>query len=1100
MANVLKKILGDPNEKALKKLRPLVAKINNRFEQYSGLKIEELREFQTELLSALAMGKGWDEGNVIVDRMNKLSQERGAISDDELKGKTLEFKSRIKKKVGKATGKEKENLEQEALNEIIPEAYAVVKETCRRLVGKNWSVSGHEWTWKDIPFDTQLMGGIVLHQGKIAEMATGEGKTLAATMPLYLNSLLGRGCHLITVNDYLSSRDSQWMGGIYEFLGVSVGCVQNATTPHSEERKEQYKCDITYGTNQEFGFDYLRDNMTWNKDDKVHGPYYYAIVDEIDSVLVDEARTPLIISGAVERTINREYARYKPVVEGVFSQQTALVNRLLSDAEKMLRESDKALEEGKDKEGEGKRTEAGKLLVQVQKGAPKNRKLMKLKKEQGVMKLVEDVGKELLAAELAQKTSMRKEESELHKLQEKLFYTIDEKSNVVSITELGRETIAPKDVDFFLLPDLSQELPKVDEDQSLSPREKLVAKQAVERDYAEKSEKLHTLNQLFKAYELFKKDEQYVVQDKNVVIVDEFTGRLMPGRRYSDGLHQALQAKEGVQVESETQTLATVTLQNYFRMYQKLAGMTGTAETEAREFWDIYKLDVVVMPTNRPVRRIEHEDVIYKTRGEKYDAIMSEIGRMHDKGRPVLVGTVSVDVSETLSRMLKRKGIQHEVLNAKHHQKEAEVVALAGQPGRVTIATNMAGRGTDIKLGEGVVKCEYCCIGCSNDCSKCPKEKKMTECLSDSPCGLHIIGTERHEARRIDRQLRGRCARQGDPGSARFYLSLEDSLMRLFGSDRIAGVMARWGPADGEPIEHKLVTRAIEGAQKRVEMFHFDIRKHLLEYDDVINKQRETIYSMRDEILEGADLSDRIKEMTGGVIDNIADVHAAGDYAETWDWSAMSSEVREVFLSDFTVPDEEKAEMNKDGLIQRLESTAFSFYKTREEQVGSEMMRNLEHQVLLHVLDRNWKDHLYEIDALKEGIGLRGYGQRDPLVEFKREAYVLFEGLLINIDREVVRNLYGLRFRSEEERRREANVPAARAYKPDVSTPEPVIARAPDPGMGQQSASPLERPYQMPVERPRQETYQRSSEKVRRNDPCPCGSGKKYKACCGKLG
>ncbi|MBI4721652.1 MAG: preprotein translocase subunit SecA, partial [Candidatus Stahlbacteria bacterium] len=536
-------------------------------------------------------------------------------------------------------------------------------------------------------------------------------------------------------------------------------------------------------------------------------------------------------------------------------------------------------------------------------------------------------------------------------------------------------------------------------------------------------------------------------------IVDEFTGRLMPSRRYSDGLHQALEAKEGVEVGTETQTLATVTLQNYFRMYKKLAGMTGTAETEAREFWDIYKLDVVVIPTNKPVRRIEYDDVIYKTRREKYDAIMQEIEEMHKAERPVLVGTVSVDVSETLARMLKRKGIPHQVLNAKYHQKEAEVVALAGLKGRVTIATNMAGRGTDIKLGEKAIKCDKCCISCLDDCDQCTKGKKKDECLTDPLCGLHIIGTERHDARRIDRQLRGRCARQGDPGSAKFYLSLEDNLMRLFGSDRIAGAMARWGPPDGDPIQHKLVTRAIEGAQKRVEMFHFDIRKHLLEYDDVINRQRETIYSIRDEILEGKDLSERIREMIEGVVDTIVNTCTTGKYSENWDWEGMSGEIREVFLFDFMLPEEERANVSKEDIREKLISLVLNFYKTREEQIGAEMMRTLEHQVLLHILDKNWKDHLYEIDALKEGIGLRGYGQRDPLVEFKREAYGLFEELLNTISREVVRNLFGLRFRTEEEKRKESAMPVARAYKPEFTTPEAAVVGARKPAMAQTEMS-----------------------------------------------
>ncbi|MCK4353025.1 preprotein translocase subunit SecA [candidate division WOR-3 bacterium] len=1073
-----------------------------------------MRNFQNRFIEILARTQDWNKAQEIIDEMNKLSTERGAISDDELKEKTQEFKNRIKEKT-KDLEKELKNLEsspdtspeqikqakerfedaeQQILDELSPEAFAVVKEVCRRLVGKSWTVTGHEWKWKDVPFDVQLIGAIVLYQSKIAEMATGEGKTLVATMPLYLNSLTGKGCHLITVNDYLASRDRDWMGGIYNFLGVTVGCIQTGMTP--EERKPQYKCNITYGTNQEFGFDYLRDNMQWKPEDRVQRTHYYAIVDEVDSALIDEARTPLIISGAVERVINREYARLKPTVARVVSQQTLLINSKIAEAEKLIKED--------------KEEAAGKNLVQAAKGAPKNRRLMKLKKEPNILKLIEQTEKELMAAELSGKMGLKKEESELHKLQEELYYTIDEKSNIVNITERGREALAPGKPDFFQLPDLSQELPKIDKDTSLSPREKFVAKQAIEREYAEKSGKLHAINQLFKAFSLFNKDVEYVIQQGKVMIVDEFTGRLMPGRRYSDGLHQALEAKEGVQVESETQTLATITIQNYFRMYEKLSGMTGTAETEASEFWDIYKLEVVVIPTNKPVRRVEYDDVIYKTKKEKYDAIMEEIEEMHKAGRPILVGTVSVDVSETLSRMLGRKGIPHQVLNAKYHQKEAEVVALAGQPGKVTIATNMAGRGTDIKLGKGVVKCEKCCIKSPEGCSP---EKK--ECLTNPPCGLHILGTERHEARRIDRQLRGRCARQGDPGSARFYLSLEDNLMRLFGSDRIAGAMSRFGPPDGEPIQHKLVTRAIEGAQKRVERFNFDIRKHLLEYDDIMNKQREAIYSIRNEILDGKDVSEKVKEMINNVVAGIVDTYTEG-YSENWNWDSLLSEIRDTFLLAFNISEEERTSIKKEELEDKLMEAIMSLYKYREEQISSETMRDLERQVMLHVLDKNWKDHLYELDALKEGIGLRGYAQRDPLVEYKKESYGLFEELLDIIDREAVRNLFGLRFVSKEERERESAGTKVKAFQPDVTrsaaplpdrrqagqpTPEPAMAQAPGIPVGatQQGPSVLGRPYDVPQERPVITTYKRGDKKIGRNDPCPCGSGKKYKNCCGRF-
>jgi len=589
----------------------------------------------------------------------------------------------------------------------------------------------------------------------------------------------------------------------------------------------------------------------------------------------------------------------------------------------------------------------------------------------------------------------------------------------------------------------------------------------------------------------------------------------MPGRRYSDGLHQALEAKEGVKVESETQTLATITLQNYFRMYEKLAGMTGTAETEKEEFWKIYKMEVLVIPTNKPVRRIEHNDVIYKTRREKLDAAMKEIEEMHHAGRPVLVGTVSVSASETLSRMLQRKGIPHQVLNARYHQKEAEIIAQAGQAGKVTIATNMAGRGTDIKLGKDVVKCEKCCINCNENCSKCTQEKKMIACLSESPCGLHILGTERHESRRIDRQLRGRCARQGDPGSARFYLSLEDNLMRLFGSDKIAGAMERWGPSDGEPIQHNLVTRAIEGAQKRVERFNFGIREHLLKYDDVMNIQREAIYRMRNDILQGKDVSAEVKEMIEMVIDIILENHITGTYAENWDWEDFYSEIRDVFLIEFRISEGDKETIKPEELKQRLQEAISTLYKRREEEIGAETMRDLERQVMLHIIDKNWREHLYELDALKEGIGLRGYAQRDPAVEYQRESGELFEQLLDNIDREVVRNLFGLRYVSKEEREREVVSARLKAFKPDTTQPkpQPAMAQAPvatpaglTPGPAEQpTPAPLPGlmpgmpPPEIPRDRPVIITYKRGDKKVGRNDPCPCGSGKKYKHCCGKI-
>ncbi|RKZ26177.1 preprotein translocase subunit SecA, partial [bacterium] len=813
MFNLLAKIIGTKNERELRRIRPVVDKINEKYEYY-----------------------------------------RKTLRDEELPKITEEFKERLR------AG--------ETMDDILVDAYALVKDACRRLLGKSWPVTGIEKEWDMVPYDVQLIGAVVLHEGKIAEMATGEGKTLVATMPLYLNALTGRGVHLVTVNDYLARRDREWMGPVYESLGLTVGVIQAGMSP--DERRPQYECDITYGTNNEFGFDYLRDNMAIRPEHRVQRGHYYAIIDEVDSVLIDEARTPLIISGPVpvEESRVRIYKELKPRVERVVYEQTRLVNKLVSEAERLLRN--------------GNRKEAGIKLLQAKRGAPKNKRLMKLMHEPGVQQLIEETEAKYM------------KEKKLHELDEVLYFSIDEKSNIVDITEKGRKAIAPDNPDFFTLPDLPIELKKIDEQSGLSPRERAVLRDKVQREYAEKSEKIHAVTQLLKAYSLFERDVEYIVQDGRVIIVDEFTGRLMPGRRYSDGLHEALEAKEGVRVERETQTLATITLQNYFRMYEKLAGMTGTAATEAQEFWEIYKLDVVVIPTHKPVRRVDYDDLIFRTKREKYKAIIEEVERLHKKGIPVLVGTVSVEVSETLSRMLQRRGIKHEVLNAKHHQREAEIVAHAGERGRVTIATNMAGRGTDIKLGPGVVKCDFCILKLDEELARARTEeerkkilemaektrKKLKEagldpdgkdCLEDMPCGLHIIGSERHDARRIDLQLRGRSGRQGDPGSSRFYISLEDDLMRLFARERIARVMDRMGIKEGEPIKHPLITRAIENAQRRVERYHFDIRKRLLEFDDVMNKQREVIYGWRNEILDGKNMKDRVLELIDYAVEEIVD-------------------------------------------------------------------------------------------------------------------------------------------------------------------------------------------------------------------------------------
>ncbi len=1036
----------------------------------------------------------------IADEINSIQQELESLSDDKLRAKSDEFRSVIRERVGALEQElaelkermsqeedeavladsrlERENLEkriheeeEDVLREIMPEAFAVVKEAARRLVGQKWQVYEIETEWEMIPFDVQLLGAVILHEGKIAEMATGEGKTLVATMPLYLNALTGKGAHLVTVNDYLARRDREWMGRIYEFLGLTVGCIQTGMSP--EERKAQYGCDITYGTNNEFGFDYLRDNMTQNPDHRVQRGFHYAIVDEVDSVLIDEARTPLIISGPVEHS-SQEFDRWKRPVAELVHKQTLFVNRTIAEAEELL--------------AEGKEDEAGVKLLLARRGAPKNKRLSKVLKETGVQKLVE-------------RTEMEyRRDKKLHELDEKLFYNIDERSNVVDLSEEAKRSISPsKDPDFFTPPDLSTELKRIDENDLLSPREKAVEKRHLYERNAEKVDLNNTMRQLLRAHALFEKDVEYVVQDGRVVIVDEFTGRLMAGRRYSDGLHEAIEAKENVKVGEQTQTFATITLQNYFRMYDKLAGMTGTAETEAHEFWEIYKLDVVVVRTNEPVRRIDYDDVIHKTRREKYNAVIDEIEKMHRAGRPVLVGTVSVEVSETLSRMLSRKGIEHSVLNAKHHQREAEIVAHAGEAGRVTIATNMAGRGTDIKLGPGVVKCKKCCYICEEKtCEECDHENMEEQCRAEMPCGLHILGTERHEARRIDRQLRGRAGRQGDPGSSRFYLSLEDNLMRLFGSDRIAGVMDRLGVNEGEAIHHPLVTRAISGAQRRVEMFNFDIRKRLLEYDDVMNEQRTEIYRFRNEILDSKNPKGRVLEIFEQLVDEIVERHTdSRAYSEEWDWDGLREELVKLFLLDIEIPEDKREGLNAEELRERLREAVKFAYAKREEVIGEEQMRVLERNVMLHVVDSKWRDNLYELDALKEGIHLRAYAHKDPLVEYKTESFGLFRELKGSIFGEIASLLFRIDVRPLEERE---EMEKTRAYKPGAAS---VSAAQADEDRGEAALVGARVGGQSRARREKASTaavaqYRREEKKVGRNEPCPCGSGKKYKKCCGR--
>jgi preprotein translocase subunit SecA len=931
---------------------------------------------------------------------------------------------------------------EEILNELLPEAFAIVKETCRRHIGKEWQAAGATIQWNMIPYDVQLMGGIVLHEGKIAEMATGEGKTLVAVLPTFLNALTGKGVHVVTVNDYLAKRDCEWMKPIYEFHGLTVGVILSEMD--SATRKQMYACDITFGTNNEFGFDYLRDNMATSKEEVVHRNFNYAIVDEVDSVLIDEARTPLIISGPVPHSENSKFEEMKPKVERLVRAQQNLVGRLLADAERYLNEKEKV---AKDWE-----FQAGLALLRAKRGQPKNKKYLKLIGEPGNMRLMQMVENEFL----------KDNAKEMHKVDEELLFAIDERFHTIDLTEKGRNFLAgeSQNPDMFVLPDIGTELAKIQQE-NLTEAERQQKKDELYRLYSERSERIHNVSQLLKAYSLYERDDEYVVQDGKVLIVDEFTGRILPGRRYSDGLHQAIEAKEGVKIEGETQTMATITLQNYFRLYKKLAGMTGTAETEATEFFEIYKLDVVVIPTNKPVIREDREDLVFKTKREKYNAVIAEIEKLREKGQPVLVGTTSVEVSETLSRMLKTRKIPHNVLNAKQHAREAEIIAQAGQRGAVTIATNMAGRGTDIKLGEGVKE-----LG-----------------------GLFILGTERHEARRIDRQLRGRAGRQGDPGVSVFYVSLEDDLMRLFGSERIAAVMDRFGHQEGEVIQHSIVTKSIERAQRKVEEQNFAIRKRLLEYDNVMNQQREIVYARRRNAL----FKDRLRLEIFDLLRDYADQLAEKHYN-----NIEIDQLREQLLRELSVEisftEQEWQKLGKDGVADKIYQTAAEFYKRKEEHLGSDMMGRIEKFAVLTTIDEKWREHLRDIDDLKEGINLRAYGQKDPLLEYKQEAFKLFVDMLESIGSETLSLAFKL-YPVVSSQRAEAQLP--KEPKSRVRRERLVATHAEATSVYSAASAQHARgdvatevvPKQMPI---------RVEKAPGRNDPCPCGSGKKYKHCHGK--
>ncbi len=968
----------------------------------------------------------------LVEKINRLEVSYQQLSDEELQAKTAEFKNRL------ANG--------ETLDDIMCEAFATVKNACRRLCGQQFEVCGQMLEWNMVPFDVQLLGGIALHKGNIAEMATGEGKTLVATLPLYLNALTGKNCQLVTVNDYLALRDSSWMGQVFKFLGLTVGCLQNMQTP--DVRREQYRCDITYGTNSEFGFDYLRDmGMATDKDQLVQRDHYYAIIDEIDSILIDEARTPLIISGPVPNSSN-QFDSLQPSVSSLYSLQNELCSRLAREAKAVLDDPDAPVSDKDD---------ALIKLLQVKFGMPTHKQLLRILENGEILRELERV-----------EARVRSDNNRgmIQEVQSELFFVIDEKTHEADLTAKGRERISPEDPQAFIVPDLLGEINRIETDETLTNEEKVSRKNAFQEEFAEKSERLHDLSQLLKAYCLFEKDVNYVVQDRKVLIVDEHPGRLMPGRRFSDGLHQALEAKERVPIEQETQTMATITIQNYFRMYEKLAGMTGTAETEASEFQQIYKLDVIVIPTNRPCIRKDDNDSIFKTKREKYNAIINDVIKRHAKGQPVLLGTISVEDSEILSRMLKIRGIPHNVLNAKNHQHEAEIVARAGIPGAVTVATNMAGRGTDIKLAPGV----------------------------DAMGGLHVIGSSRHDSRRIDRQLRGRCSRQGDPGSSKFYVSLEDNLMRLFGSDRIIKIFDRFGLEEGDELQHPWLNKSIETAQRRVEQQHFAIRKRTLDFDDVMNKQREIIYALRRDAL----LSETPADVLFGIVEQVVGDEIAkasepepNSREKGFNYAKLLGFLNVTFPLNFTEADL-TAGFNAKGelvapdkltisIVEKIEAA----YHSKNADMPPEQAEYLMRHTVLEAIDRLWQEHLYAMDNLRSSMSLRVYAQKDPLVEYKHEAFGIFKAMMDQVYTDVANNLFRLTMT------RIASIEELLASLPQEMVHQTL-------GQFDNSQLPQEAPQEPEMPQEVFIPFHREAPKVGRNDDCPCGSGKKYKKCCGK--
>ena len=1095
LSKVIKTFFGTKSDKDRKEIQPYVDRILALYPQIDALSNDELRARSAALRRDIAEEIRPDE--------ERITELKGILEQPE---SSLEDKERHSREIDKLTKDIDDKIEKK-LDEILPEAFAIIKSTARRFAenptievtatqfdrdlaatkdfvtiegdkavySNSWVAGGNTVTWDMVHYDVQLFGGVVLHKGRIAEMATGEGKTLVATLPVFLNALAGKGVHVVTVNDYLARRDSEWMGPMYEFHGLSVDCIDNHQ-PNSAARRKAYLADITFGTNNEFGFDYLRDNMAIQPQDLVQRKHHFAIVDEVDSVLIDDARTPLIISGPVPKGDDQLFDQYRGFIEQLYNVQRNFVNDLLGRARKLI--------------GEGKNDEGGVLLYRAHKGLPKYKPLIKFLSEPGNKALMQKV----------ENTYMQDNNRRMPEITDELFFVIDEKLNSVELTDKGHEFLARNvgEEGFFVLPDIGASVAEI-EKSDLSAEEKTAKKDELINEYAVKSERVHTIHQLLKAYSMFEKDVEYVVIDNKVKIVDEQTGRIMEGRRYSDGLHQAIEAKERVKVEAATQTFATITLQNYFRMYHKLAGMTGTAETEASEFWSIYKLDVVVIPTNRPVIREDRDDKIYKTKREKYNAVVEEIVSLVAEGRPVLVGTTSVEVSELLSRVLKLRGIKHNVLNAKHHQQEAQVVAEAGRAGQVTIATNMAGRGTDIKLT--------------------PEVKEAG--------GLAIVGTERHESRRVDRQLRGRAGRQGDPGSSQFFVSLEDDLMRLFGSERIASMMDRMGLKDGEEIQAGMMTKAIERAQKKVEENNFGIRKRLLEYDDVMNSQRTVIYSRRRNALAGEridiDRNNIVLDFAETFVENfgeagfedfsfelIRQVAVQPSFDEQTFANAKKEELVELIAADINDAYERRA--------QSVAATAMpvlrQVYEKQGDQVeniyipitngklvynvpvnlrkaiesdGAEIYKMFTKIVMLTTIDDNWRDHLRQMDDLRQSVQNASYEQKDPLLIYKLESYNLFSAMLekSNRDELSILNKGYIPMREQTEQSvRQPSRPQQQQNRPKVDMSKLQASRmqaAAAAGQGDKGA-----PSPVHVEK-----------KVGRNEPCPCGSGKKYKNCHG---